>query len=250
MKNTNGINSISRSANILTCLSNGVNTITEIAESCKYTPSTVHRLLKALELAHFVIQDPNNRKYYLGPLVNNLVSNLRTANEEIVICAVDEMKRLADLFGETVRLGVRVGIQYILLHEIPSTYSLSVYQGGRRGLTLFSGAEGKILLSKMQKNEVESILRNVTIERLTKNTVTDKEILMDQLEQIRRDGYAITHGENVIGSTGIATFIENYVSPAVLSVLGSEYTVDERQTEIITELKTSAALISSRLAGR
>jgi hypothetical protein len=43
--------------NILFCLSNGINTNTEIPRYCKYSASTVHKILNALNSLQRVIQD-------------------------------------------------------------------------------------------------------------------------------------------------------------------------------------------------
>ena len=47
-KHSTAVRSVYRSANILTCLSNGISTITDISVACKLNKATVHRLLKAL----------------------------------------------------------------------------------------------------------------------------------------------------------------------------------------------------------
>src|SRR5512139_168468 len=84
--------SIPRAAKILNCLSNNINTITDIAGSCKLAKSTVHRVLKLLEESHLVIEDPLDRYYFLGPLITTLTANPLRTHEFLIRCARPEME--------------------------------------------------------------------------------------------------------------------------------------------------------------
>ena len=95
------VNSIHRAASILDCLINNKNTVTDIANYCKLSKSTVHRLLKALEESDFVLQDPVKRRYYLGYLFTRLASNLQITHDRLITCAIEEMKYLSDIAEET-----------------------------------------------------------------------------------------------------------------------------------------------------
>jgi DNA-binding IclR family transcriptional regulator len=59
-------------ARILVSLSDGKNSVTDIAHQCNLSTSATHRLLNVLAESSFAVRDPINHKYYLGPLINNL----------------------------------------------------------------------------------------------------------------------------------------------------------------------------------
>ena len=80
----NRVNSIKRAANILVCLLNETNSITDIAEACNLSKSTVHRLIKSLEESGFVSQDLFNHHYYLGHLFTTLSSSLQISHKQLV----------------------------------------------------------------------------------------------------------------------------------------------------------------------
>jgi DNA-binding IclR family transcriptional regulator len=52
----NGVQSIRRAAEILNCISSGTNSVTDIANKCNLSKSTVHRLLKALAEPELLMQ--------------------------------------------------------------------------------------------------------------------------------------------------------------------------------------------------
>ena len=135
------VKAISRAGSILLGLDQGMGTITELAGYCQLSKSTVHRLLKALEETMLVSQNPINRRYYLGPLINRFSSHPQNTHDYLITSSLDEMSRLAGLSEETVTLSVMSGIRYIHLHEIPSPYSLRVTESGKpRVRPLFLGA--------------------------------------------------------------------------------------------------------------
>jgi DNA-binding IclR family transcriptional regulator len=59
-KKETAVQSVRRAAEILNCISNGMSSVTDIAERCNLSKSTVHRLLKALGESELVMQDPIN----------------------------------------------------------------------------------------------------------------------------------------------------------------------------------------------
>ena len=65
-KKSTGVQSVSRALEILLCLGKDIHSLAGIADYCKLSKSTVHRLLKTLEESYFVLQDPINQQYYFG----------------------------------------------------------------------------------------------------------------------------------------------------------------------------------------
>lgn len=243
------VKSISRAGNILLCLSNGTSTVTDIAHQCQLSKSTVHRLLKALEESLIVSQDPINHRYYLGPLITRLSAEPQNTHEYLITCSLEEMKHLSDVSEETITLSTMTGIQYVHLNEIQSKHDLRVIEEGRRIRPLFMGATTKVLLSQLGDDELKIVMKNIQIGQTTANTVTDKDVLMAQVEEIRQQGYAVSRGEAVTGALCISVPIKDYVLPVALSIVGPESRLESRVTALIQEMLTSARRISSNIAG-
>jgi IclR family transcriptional regulator, KDG regulon repressor len=113
--------------------------------------------------------------------------------------------------------------------------------------SLYAGAAGKVLLSQLKDEEVKLILERINFIKLTPKTVTDKEALMDEIHQIREQGYATSFGERVLGVGGLTVPVRNYVYPAALSILGPEERLAANMRVFVTELRKSARKISQNL---
>jgi DNA-binding IclR family transcriptional regulator len=241
------VRSVYRAVNILSCLSSGINTVTDIARHCKITKPTVFRLLKTLEELLMVVQDPSSHRYYIGPLVNHIASNPLTNHHYLITCALEELQRLWDLTGETVELNIMVGLQYIRLYEIPSRFDLKVVNGPDPVGPIFVGATAKVLLSQLEDEELKTALKNVRIRHITEYSVTDEKELLAQLKEIRNHGYGISLGERILGALCISVPVNDYFWPVALSVVGPEQRFRPLVEQTLNETLLSSKRISNSI---
>ena len=245
--------SIVRATAILQCLSEDIHTVTDIARKCSLSKSTVHRVLKLLEQSNLVMEDNINRRYFLGPLIQQLTANLITTHQRLILGAIDDMKHLSNVSRETVAMDILVGIQYYSLHEIPSQHDLKVTQESKKigplYTGMYTGASVKALLSLLDDKRLGIFLDNINISPETERTVTDKVLLMKQIKEIRRDGYTITRGERIPGVICLSAPVKNYILPVSLVLVGPENRIQPRLKVYTGELKASAACISASIAG-
>ena len=241
------IKSISRSASILTCISDGINTITAIAEHCNLSKSTVHRLLRAMGEAGLIIHDPSNRKYFLGELITKLISKPNVTHDYLIGCADEEMKKLLEITGETINLSIMIGNKYTSLHAAPSKNDLRVVEQIREVTSVHAGSAGKVLLAQLDKKDLKAALKNLMLDPVTEYTVTDKEELLFQLKRIKQQGYSVTYSERIIGAMAIAAPIKNYALPVALSIVGPESRMKPKTKELVDALLDSASRLSQKL---
>ena len=239
--------SIAHATSVLVCIGNDIHALTDIARECNLGKSTVHRVLKLLEQSKLVVQDTINRRYYLGPLLTRLTSNPVTTHEYLIMYADNEMKRLSEVSEETINLDIMIGVHAFCLDEIASQHNLKVSQENRAG-PLMAGASMKVLLSMLNDKQLKTALAGMTFTSPTKNTVTDKDVLLAQIKEIQNQGYAISHGEWLDGVICISVPVAGYDLPLSLNVVGPESRLQSRETEIIKELKESAARISAKVS--
>jgi IclR family acetate operon transcriptional repressor len=240
--------SLHRATDILSCLSNGINTITDIANYCGYSTSTVHRLLQALKDLNWAVQDENNHNYYLGPLITRLSSNQMASHRYLIMQTLREMIQLSNSTEETVNLAVMNQLHYSLIHEIPSKHDLRITEESKRLGPLYIGATAKVLLSQLSDEELRTTLKHMRFESVTEKTVTDKELLMAQLVECRERGYCVTYGERIPGAICISAPIKHYICPASLSIVGPEGRLGPRVNEVVEELEASVKRISGGIA--
>ncbi len=247
-KKPTAFKSVFRTANVLTCLSKGVTSVTDIASICKIHKSTVHRLLQALGEAGLTMQDPISRRYYIGPLITEIASNPYVTHEHLVSCAINEMVSLSSFTCESIGLNVLIGLQNVLLHEIPSSHDLQLIAKKKISGQIHAGANSKVLLSQLYNKELKIVMTNLAFEPITEHTVTDKQQLMAQLKQIRRQGYAISYGERISGGIAMSVPIKNYILPASISILGPESRIKPRITDFLNELIAASTRVSQNLS--
>jgi DNA-binding IclR family transcriptional regulator len=245
------VSSVVRAANVLVSLSNGVNNVTDIAKYCNLSKSTVHRLLKTLEEPRFVVYDSINHRYYLGPLVTQLASNSKATHQYLIMSALEEMKRLADLAEETVTLTLLVGIQFIHLHEITCKQGLKVDErigDKEEGIAplLPLGAIQKVLLSQLNDEELLPALKSIESGNADGNMIHYDQI-MTEINRIRTQGYAVTHGERITGALSISAPVINYFCPVALSILGPENRLILKVRPVLEETRASASRLSENI---
>jgi DNA-binding IclR family transcriptional regulator len=243
------VNSITKGADILKILSDGTDRISDLSDRLSLSKGTAHRLLKSLETSGLVMQDPVTRRYYLGSLILNLASKPIIAHQNLIISAFGEMKYLRDLCRETVVLHIRIGLERICLEELQSLQNIKYTAGKGFVAPIYTGSAGKILLSELEDNELQLLMKNLRPVPMGPSTITDKRKLSEELEKAKRQGYATSFGERIPGSASISVPIKNYVCPVALSVLGPDnrFSLDVMMN-FLGEMKGSASKISKRLA--
>ncbi|MFW6112420.1 MAG: IclR family transcriptional regulator [Chloroflexota bacterium] len=239
---------VARATDILLCLGKGVNTVTEIANWCKYSTSTVQRLLDTLTALDWVIKDPIGDRYYLGPLVSRLSAEPLAAHKYLIMHSIQEMERLSQISEETVNLGIMVQLRCVMLYDIASRHDIRITQDSHRHRPPLGSAPGKVLLSQLDDGEIEEALQEVDLVQATQRSVADKNMLTSQLHEIRRQGYYASYGEVATGLACISAPISNYMYPAALSILGPEDRLKPMAMKLEEELTASADRISRNIA--
>jgi IclR family KDG regulon transcriptional repressor len=242
------VRSIFRAADILACLNNNINTITEISQNCKLSVSTTYRLLEALQEKGLSYQDPRDKKYYLGYFLTKLSLDPISSHKYLILCADEEMQQLSKAIEEEIALYVHPGCgnKMIRLLEVSREKDLKIL-GENRILRSMAGSSAQVLLSQFSDKELEALLKNIKIEQFTESTITDKAELMARVKEVREQGYSCTHNQRLSGVLGISVPIINYFCPATLCTMGAEYSLKSKVPKLLAELQASAKRISDNL---
>jgi IclR family acetate operon transcriptional repressor len=238
--------SLGRAARILTSLDKDGARLTDICSRTGLNIGTVHRLLRTLKVYGFVVQSPFDRRYHLGHSFIKLAWDSLLLHQLLIVASHDEMKSLNKATKETVALIVPYGIERVNLLELPSQQAIKYAFGSGHSAPLYASAGGKMLLAEFSDHEREVLLEVMNFAPLTSHTVTDKNVLVTELKNIQKQGYAISFGGVVSGTASVAVPIKNYVTPACLAVYGPEDRFDDIISHL-NELKGSARRISKKL---
>lgn len=181
-----------------------------LTEACHYlgvAHSTAHRLLAMLAYHGFVRQDEASRTYVAGPaLVDVGLAVVRTL--DIRSHARPHLERLSQTFNETAHLAVLEGPMVRYLDAVESSMILRVIPRTGALNPAHCTSVGKALLASLTPAEIRRLYPEVEtqLETRTSRSIVSRNQLLDELEKVRRQGYAVNRGESEegVGSVAIA----------------------------------------------
>jgi len=179
--------------------SNGV-TVTQLADATGLAPGTVHTHLATLERAGYVVQ--RGTEYRLGPQFLTLGEHFRN-HSELYQASKGRVEELADESGECAHLIIEHDGQLFALYERFGAKAVGVELHDRKREQplnhLHCTAAGKSILAHLPDDRVRAILDRSGLPRNTPNTITDRETLLEELEQVRNRGFALVDEEQMQG---------------------------------------------------
>jgi IclR family transcriptional regulator, KDG regulon repressor len=167
--------------------------VSEIANKLDMSKATVYRFLQSLKARGYVVQDAEDR-YRLSVRLFELGAQA-LPHLDIVREAEPGMRRINELTGETVHLGILDEGSIVYVHKIDSKYNLRMYSRIGRRAPLYCTGIGKVLMAWLEEDELMAHLEEESFERRTANTLTSVEAYLQELETVRRQGYAEDHEE-------------------------------------------------------
>ena len=202
---TNEIQSLERAFAILDCFQDSQPElgVREIARQLDLHPSTVGRFLTTLNSLGDLNQDKDTRRYRMGPKVLKW-SSVYTRNLDLQAEARPYMQELQRLTEETISLDIPNGQTRICIERIESPQNLRWVKKLGEIMPFYASASGRILLSFMSREEMNEILKNMIIEKLTPYTTTDLKLFYEELELTKNRGYAVSESERVEGVSCVA----------------------------------------------
>ena len=236
-----------RITNILICLSRGINSLTDIAKACNVDKSTMYRILCALCEAQIAMQDPRDQQYHLGPLISEITANPSLTHQSLIVCASNEMASLANYTGETIGLNSLIGLQEISLYEIPSIHAFRVVQTKKVEHNLHAGATARVLLSQLNKKDLNLVIKNLDFKPITENTITYKDQWLAYMKMMKERGFGISYGERLVGAMTISVPVRNYFFPVALDIAGPEARMKPRTNEFTSALIECAHRIEENI---
>lgn len=244
------INSIEKALDVIEALAEHDNlSLIELSEILGKNKSSVYRILLTLEGRGFVSRHHDNGKYCLG-FKQLLISKRLLENNSLRVCAIPEMKRLSDKYGDTVNLGVLNEGAVMYIDLIEGTNSLRMNESVGSTSPFHATAIGKAIVSHLPREEREQLLQSGIFEKITEATITDAAALNDQFHLIRERGYAIDNQEIVEGARCVSAPIFNSSGKVegAISISGAahRYPLDDLD-RIAKDVKQAATVISHKL---
>jgi DNA-binding IclR family transcriptional regulator len=225
--------------------------IREASRNLGYSPATVQKLVKALEIQGYVVQDDLTERYHLGSEAVQL-GLAALARLEVRRIARPHLEALSHESGETVFLGIAHGDHAIYIDKVVSDEMIRM--DAPLGVTrpYNCTAVGKVLLSHIPPDELKRLAKADVFEQRTQHSKTKPQALLPELKQIRKQGWAQDREEFSPGAMCVAAPVRNFEGKviAALTVSGPAERIDRKFDQMVEQVVAKAASISAEIGYR
>jgi IclR family acetate operon transcriptional repressor len=240
-KRTYDITALQRGLRLLHLFSESPRGLTakQVASLSRLPVSTVHRFLANLVTSGFLSCDGDG-SYHLG-IACFAIGQAAVGQLDIRRLSLPYLKELNQQTRETIHLTVRHGLAAVYVEKLDSPEPLRIHSRIGAAVPLYCSAVGKVMLAYTPEEERERILPELTIKRLTQNTVGNLQELRAELYRVHKNGYACDLEENEMHIRCLAAPIWDHTGSVQSSVSITAPTVRMP----VTRLRQLAPLIQS-----
>lgn len=244
------IQSIDKALDLIELLSErGSLSLIELTELLNQPKSSTYRIILTLENRGYISRNDEDGKYCLG-YKQLVITKSLLERSSIRSAALQEMKKLSELFGDTINLGVLSEGGILYLEIIESTHALRMTDSVGSRSPFHATAMGKAIAAYLPEQVVEQLLEQYGLSRYTDRTITSFAQFKEELEKVRSNGYALDDQEIVEGARCVAAPVFGMYGNVygAVSVSGPMHRYTENLIpEIASRIKASAAAISLKL---
>jgi len=224
--------------------------IGQISQDLGLPKNSVFRITLTLLKAGYLERDPDSARVRLSLKLLSLGYGALRETPGLVEQSLGFMRQLRDAVRETVCLSVIADDEGIVLEQVPGLWPFRCVVDPGMRQPLHASASCKAILAFAPPEDLEAILAQLPMPRLTPHTLTDKESLREDLRQVRECGYALDRGEHIEGIVCVAApILDRHGYPvASLTVTGpSGRMAPPRHAELGPQVRATADRISRKL---
>lgn len=216
--------------------------ISDISAHSGLSPSTVHRIVRALVNNGFLQQDAATDRYRLGHAAHLLGASARESWS--FDRALPILERLGAITGESVNLGIADGAEVVVILRVESVQPLRFDQPPGSRISVHCSSMGKALMAHSDE------LPEIDFSPVTMATITSLRAYEDDLAAVRKRGFSTDHEESIEGVSCVATAIRDTTGTPLAAIAVQGPTVrmtNDRMTTIGQQLQPFAAEIQKAL---
>lgn len=205
-------------------------TISDLTEELKKPTSTIHDHVQTLHQLGFVVHE--DHEYQISTRFLEFGTR-RRRSMEIYQETKTELHRLAEETGEHASLMIEENGVGVLLYTAQGENAVHVPTYGGARSKLHMTAPGKAIMAYLSDEQVERVIDKHELTAMTKNTITNREELEEEFQQIRKQGYAVDNQELFEGMRAIGAPMLNQDDQVLgsISVYGPVNRIDDNRFE-------------------
>ena len=219
------IQSVSHAFDVLEQFNGNVDEIgvTELSKRLKLHKNNVFRVLATLEARGYIEQNKATENYRLG-LKCLQIGQIFIHQMGLLLQAKATLRELVKTTKESAFVAIRKGNAIIPLDFAEPARAVRAVSILGTVLAPHASAAGKIYLAFEAEGGVSQVLPE-RLERYTERTITDRQLLSDQIKEINAAGFAVDQGEFNEDLSSVATPVRDYTRTLVgaLAVIGPNH---------------------------
>ncbi|HWL83006.1 MAG TPA: IclR family transcriptional regulator C-terminal domain-containing protein [Roseomonas sp.] len=222
-------------------------TLSEVARRTAISPGSAQRILRTLASLGYV--GAEDGRFSLKPRALQL-GYAYLASLPLTSIAQPMLSALMRATDETCSLALLDGSDVVYVARAPARRLRRDYMAVGTRLPAHATSVGKVLLAALPPAALEAALAQATTQRLTPNTLTDKEAVRTAVRLAAEQGYAINDQEAIMGlrSLGVPVTAGGRVVAAMgLSVEVVRISREELEGRLLPSLRDMAASLSAAL---
>lgn len=192
-------------------------TLAHLSEQLHIPKATLMRLLQALEDEGYLLRQFDRQAFTLGPAMAGL--SLRAMQNGAVAQRYRPvLTQLVQRLGETCNLTASGGDSVVYLDRVETSHPLRMTLATGTRVPLHCTASGKLFLAEMPAQARNALLEQLTLSRMTDQTLCEIQLLKAELERIKRQGYGVDNEEFIRGMVAVAVPVRDLHGHCVAAV--------------------------------
>ena len=230
--------------------SKGPMRLQDISKGVQYPASTVLRMLSTLIDLGYVYQDKETSKYFLS-LKFCMIGEAVRSQFNIRDVVYPYLAELSEICQESSCLAIEQDMMVVYLDVVQDhDKMLKTLQRIGKAAPMHSTGVGKLLLLNYNNSQLEELVKQKGLLKLTDKTLADLPSLKEELNSVRNQGYALDDEECEVGARCVAAPIRDYTEKviAAISVSGPTSRITSEKMEgIIQAVLDISGRISKKL---
>lgn len=176
---------------------------TEINEALDLPKASAHRLCAELEARGYLLKKINGKSYMPGNRLHEMAvgvlshSRFRTHRRAI-------LEALSRQVGETCNIAYSDGLRMAYSDRVETERALKLNFPKETRVPLHCTASGKLFLASLPIKKRKAVIAKLDLEAFTKNTITELEKLLEEVQFVRENNYSMDNEELFEGMIALA----------------------------------------------
>lgn len=184
-------------------------TLQEIKSTLDISQTTAYRILNTLVRLDYLAYSEDSKRYKLSRKL--LTLGFRSLNEHNLLETVlPRLRDLRDQVKETACFGVLGNEKGIFIEQAQGHHTFRFVLSPGKPFDLHCSAPGKAIMAYLPNTVRDRYLNYMEFTRYNSRTIITKEAYLEELEKVRKLGYAMDNEEELNGVICVGTPIFNY----------------------------------------